>query len=588
MSFTPFATERRRPGRSVGPRATRIRPRSASSRIPPARRTITCSRSGRPGRSTISTRTCRSSTAASTSSRTARSIDEPAQMLLIKNDPELQRAAGRGPSCRTSGSTASTSRKQLDAAGQRRQAVAASAGGNAVRPGRHVEPLQARELSQRRRAGGQGDGDVSPAATIRGRASMPSPATATACRSTGTTRAATPGLYDNGDIHAVRILAMEPTTDRQRGAKAGRLFHSHANERLRILGEIPVRKFDGDKQPLDPDGNPDTSFLAKIPADIAFTFQTLDKDGMVLNMAQTWHQLRPGEIRTRLRRLPRPQPEADASSSDTLAAQARLQGLRPDRRRRRSLTDEGAATNRSRSGTPTTRPACATSKAGVQRRVPPRHPADPRAQLRRLPHAQDGDEPAGNLVLDADDEADPASSTTASSPARTIRLALDERAKFGHKPVGYDSLGLSATPRATSASSRRAAACSSGRSSASASTASRTTIIRPNRSPARETSCISGETGRPAEATRTAWTSTSPAASMPPPDAVKAGKVAAAHRRRPPHDRPLDRPRLPDRPRLRPAAARASAATAGCSTTIGPSSRSRCRRSIRPSRSTAS
>src|SRR5205814_2210313 len=34
-----------------------------------------------------------------------------------------------------------------------------------------------------------------------------------------------------------------------------------------------------------------------IPADIAWTFQTLDKDGMVLNMAQTWHQLRPGEIR---------------------------------------------------------------------------------------------------------------------------------------------------------------------------------------------------------------------------------------------------------------------------------------------------
>jgi hypothetical protein len=53
----------------------------------------------------------------------------------------------------------------------------------------------------------------------------------------------------------------------------------------------------GEGQPLDPDGNPDTSFLAKIPADVAFTFQTLDKDGMVLNMAQTWHQLRPGEVR---------------------------------------------------------------------------------------------------------------------------------------------------------------------------------------------------------------------------------------------------------------------------------------------------
>ena len=60
---------------------------------------------------------------------------------------------------------------------------------------------------------------------------------------------------------------------------------------------MPVRKFNGDKQPLDPDGNPDTSFLAKIPANVAWTFQTLDKNGMVLNMAQTWHQLRPGEIR---------------------------------------------------------------------------------------------------------------------------------------------------------------------------------------------------------------------------------------------------------------------------------------------------
>src|SRR5205085_11419931 len=67
-----------------------------------------------------------------------------------------------------------------------------------------------------------------------------------------------------------------------------------------ILGEIPVRKFPkgGADQPRDPDGNPDTSFLAKIPADVAWTFQTLDKHGMVLNAAQTWHQVRPGEVRT--------------------------------------------------------------------------------------------------------------------------------------------------------------------------------------------------------------------------------------------------------------------------------------------------
>ncbi|NUM54136.1 MAG: hypothetical protein HUU46_10870 [Candidatus Hydrogenedentes bacterium] len=106
------------------------------------------------------------------------------------------------------------------------------------------------------------------------------------------------GLYKDKDIYAVRLLAMEPVTDRYRGPNSGRHYESHAGERLRILGEIPVLKFNPDGSPIkDPDGNPDTSFLAKIPADTPFTFQTLDKNGMVLNMAQTWHQVRPGEVR---------------------------------------------------------------------------------------------------------------------------------------------------------------------------------------------------------------------------------------------------------------------------------------------------
>src|SRR5204863_255881 len=65
------------------------------------------------------------------------------------------------------------------------------------------------------------------------------------------------GLYSNSDIHAIRILAMEPASI----PVAGR-FQNHAGERLRILGEIPVRKF-GEPgasatggQPRDPDGNP--------------------------------------------------------------------------------------------------------------------------------------------------------------------------------------------------------------------------------------------------------------------------------------------------------------------------------------------
>jgi len=106
------------------------------------------------------------------------------------------------------------------------------------------------------------------------------------------------GRYTNSDIFAVRIVSMEPNTHRSYGPNEGQRYYSHANERLRILGEIPLRKFTTNGLPvLDGEGNPDTSFMAKIPADTPFTFQMLDKDGAVLNMAQTWHQVRPGEVR---------------------------------------------------------------------------------------------------------------------------------------------------------------------------------------------------------------------------------------------------------------------------------------------------
>ena len=105
------------------------------------------------------------------------------------------------------------------------------------------------------------------------------------------------GLYENSDIWGVRIVAMEPVSDLVYQRRRHFSLGSNAEERLRILGEFPVRKFNGDHQMDDPDGNPDTSFLAKVPADVAWTFQTLNNNGMVLNMAQTWHQVRPGEIR---------------------------------------------------------------------------------------------------------------------------------------------------------------------------------------------------------------------------------------------------------------------------------------------------
>ncbi len=114
------------------------------------------------------------------------------------------------------------------------------------------------------------------------------------------TQGADAGKYSSSDIHAVRIIAMEAVANKSYGPLSAVIgFHQHGeHERYRILGEIPLRKTANGLAVLDPDGNPDTSFIAKIPADVSFSFQTLDRDGVVLNFAQTWHQVRPGEQRT--------------------------------------------------------------------------------------------------------------------------------------------------------------------------------------------------------------------------------------------------------------------------------------------------
>ncbi len=100
------------------------------------------------------------------------------------------------------------------------------------------------------------------------------------------------GLYADDDIYALRVLALLPSTDRTY-PNDGPGYSDVGDERMRILGEIPVRH----EGVIDGNGSTDTSFLVRLPADVPFTFQTLDRNGMVLNMAQTWHQLRPGEVR---------------------------------------------------------------------------------------------------------------------------------------------------------------------------------------------------------------------------------------------------------------------------------------------------
>jgi hypothetical protein len=244
------------------------------------------------------------------------------------------------------------------------------------------------------------------------------------------------GLYGNDQIHAVRILVMEPTTDRK-GADHGRHFYNHAQERLRILGEIPLRKFHGGKQPLDPDGNPDTSFLAKIPADTAFTFQTLDRRGLLLNMAQTWHQLRPGEVRHNCGGC-HAHSQKPTSFEKTAAA-------RPDYPVVDLTTTTPLLTSRKhdRSGKQwdVKNESGLRYGKGVQN---VEYFRDVQPILRRscvaCHTARQGKPPAGNLNLDADDQLEQ-HEHHGKFPGTYYRLALDERARYGHKPVGWPSWG---------------------------------------------------------------------------------------------------------------------------------------------------
>jgi hypothetical protein len=245
------------------------------------------------------------------------------------------------------------------------------------------------------------------------------------------------GLYSNDDIHAVRILVMEPTTDRNRGPRSGRLFHGHALERLRILGEIPVRKIGPDgREPLDPDGNPDTSFLARIPADTAFTFQLLDRQGMVLAMAQTWHQLRPGEARTDCG-------GCHAHSQAPTAFEATAAG-KPDYEVWDLANRTPLLAPRERDESGRRWDAAGLGGLRFESRVKDvEYHRDVKPILQRscaACHTKQWERPAGNLVLDADGETVEVPHR-GRFPATYYRLAADEPGKFGHGPAGWESWG---------------------------------------------------------------------------------------------------------------------------------------------------
>ena len=92
--------------------------------------------------------------------------------------------------------------------------------------------------------------------------------------------------YDDDEVCGVRILATQP--NRMEEAQDLRAPPGH---RLVVLSEVPVRKVGL----VDPLGMPDTSFRARVPADVGLLLQAIDCDGRSLNSSQTPISVRPGE-----------------------------------------------------------------------------------------------------------------------------------------------------------------------------------------------------------------------------------------------------------------------------------------------------
>lgn len=99
-------------------------------------------------------------------------------------------------------------------------------------------------------------------------------------------------IFANSEVYGIRVTMPVPQipTDYSGGHERWAGIQDH---HLRILGEFPVRKPSG--TPLDGQGNPDTSFIVRLPAHTPFLFQTLDKRGMALDIETTSRALAPGE-----------------------------------------------------------------------------------------------------------------------------------------------------------------------------------------------------------------------------------------------------------------------------------------------------
>ncbi|HRE28510.1 MAG TPA: hypothetical protein PK954_17835, partial [Anaerolineales bacterium] len=171
---------------------------------------------------------------------------------------------------------------------------------------------------------------------------------------------------------------------------------------------------------LDPEGNPDTSFLARVPADTPLTFQMLDRNGMVLTMAQTWHQVRPGEARYDCGGC-HAHSQQPLDFEQTAAAQPDYNVL--------DLSQVTPLVTHDTGGNPITR----TVDAPV---VNVEFYRDVRPILQtQCVSCHSGSNPPGNLKLDDHALYDIGDFTYLSAPGDYMRLCRDQGATWGYQPL---------------------------------------------------------------------------------------------------------------------------------------------------------
>jgi len=174
---------------------------------------------------------------------------------------------------------------------------------------------------------------------------------------------------------------------------------------------------------------------------VPFTFQTIDKNGLLLNMAQTWHQLRPGEIRHDCGGC-HAHSQKPTEFRDTVAARKDYEPFDLTSRAPLVTSAERDESKKQESK----RRWDAEDATGLRYHegaLSVEYHRDIKPILARsctACHTKSEGAPAGNLVLD-DDDTPISVENRGKFPGTYYRLAMDEKAQFGHKPIGYKSWG---------------------------------------------------------------------------------------------------------------------------------------------------